>query len=80
MHDVSPLAGLLSVRGRLFVISGPSGVGKGTVISRLLGSHERSERLVRCTTATRVSISTTQAIRAGDLGKGESRTLSFLFV
>src|SRR5262245_45930619 len=48
----SLLAGLLSAGGRLLVISGPSGVGKGTVISRLLGSSERPDRLVRCITAT----------------------------
>lgn len=36
-------------RGRLFVVSGPSGVGKDTVLARL---HEMLPDVVRCVTAT----------------------------
>lgn len=39
-------------RGRLFVVSGPSGVGKGTVIKALLGSHSCPPSVVKCITAT----------------------------
>jgi guanylate kinase len=39
-------------RGRLFVVSGPSGVGKDTVLAQLLQSAECPDRLVRCITAT----------------------------
>jgi guanylate kinase len=44
--------GLLHERGRLFVISGPSGVGKGTVIAGLLKPENAPPGLIRCTTAT----------------------------
>ena len=37
-------------RGRLFVISGPSGVGKGTVISRLLADDPNTWKSVSATT------------------------------
>jgi guanylate kinase len=46
------LAGLLSKRGRLFVVSGPSGVGKDAVLSALLASVDCPPRLLRCITAT----------------------------
>src|ERR1051326_3091113 len=39
-------------RGRLFVVSGPSGVGKGTVIRALLRSDDSPPRLEKCITAT----------------------------
>src|SRR5436309_1678331 len=39
-------------RGRLFVVSGPSGVGKGTVIKALLDSERCPHCLVKCITAT----------------------------
>src|SRR5438034_830658 len=39
-------------RGRLFVVSGPSGVGKGTVIKALLESQSCPQRVVKCITAT----------------------------
>lgn len=37
-------------RGRLFVISGPSGVGKGTVIARLLESDPNTWKSISATT------------------------------
>ena len=37
-------------QGILLVISGPSGVGKGTVIKRLLAAHPEVRRSVSCTT------------------------------
>lgn len=46
------LGNLLPQRGRLFVVSGPSGVGKGTVIAQLLQIVPGPRRLVRCLTAT----------------------------
>jgi guanylate kinase len=46
------IAALLPKRGRLFVISGPSGVGKGTVIATMLRSPSAPPGVVRCTTAT----------------------------
>jgi guanylate kinase len=46
------LSGLLTKRGRLFVVSGPSGVGKDAVLSALLASVECPPGLVRCITAT----------------------------
>lgn len=61
MGDVVSLEGLIPEYGRLFVISGPSGVGKGTVISRLLSGADRPERLVRCITAT------TRMMRPGEM-------------
>ena len=45
-------------RGRLFVVSGPSGVGKDTVLARL---HSLMPDVVRCVTAT------TRAPRAGEI-------------
>ena len=45
-------------RGRLFVVSGPSGVGKDTVLTHL---HERMPEVVRCVTAT------TRARRVGEV-------------
>jgi len=47
-----PLEGLLSRRGRLFVVSGPSGVGKGTVIAGLQKREHPEAYLTRCVTAT----------------------------
>lgn len=55
------IEGLVSPRGRLVVISGPSGVGKGTVISSLLNSPSRPDGVVLCTTAT------TRSPRAGEV-------------
>lgn len=52
MSKKSIIDNLLPQRGRLFVVSGPSGVGKGTVISRLLQTVPGPRRLVRCLTAT----------------------------
>ena len=49
-HD--PLEGLLRTRGRLFVVSGPSGVGKGTVIAGLQKQEHPETYLARCITAT----------------------------
>jgi guanylate kinase len=43
---------LLPSRGRLFVISGPSGVGKGTVIAGMLRSPSVPPGVIKCTTAT----------------------------
>jgi guanylate kinase len=43
---------LLPHQGRLFVVSGPSGVGKGTVINRALASSDCPSRVRRCITAT----------------------------
>ena len=45
-------------RGRLFVVSGPSGVGKDTVLARL---HHLMPDVVRCVTVT------TRAPRAGEI-------------
>jgi len=51
--DVAALiASLRSPRGRVIVVSGPSGVGKGTVIEALLSAPDRPVRLRRCATAT----------------------------
>jgi len=47
-----PMAGLLPKRGRLFVVSGPSGVGKDAVLSALFASVECPPGLLRCITAT----------------------------
>ena len=44
-----PAAAVPVRRGRLFVVSGPSGVGKDTVLARL---HELVPDAVRCVTAT----------------------------
>lgn len=52
---------LLPDRGRLFVISGPSGVGKGTVIAAMLRSPTAPPGLIKCTTAT------TRAARPGEV-------------
>jgi guanylate kinase len=57
----NPYDGLLPSRGRLFVVSGPSGVGKGTVIAGLLAPLAAPSCLVRCTTAT------TRAPRPGEV-------------
>lgn len=43
---------LLPQQGRLLVISGPSGVGKDTVLERLLDPAQCPPNLVRCVTAT----------------------------
>src|SRR5689334_14702351 len=50
--QIEMIAALLPKRGRLFVISGPSGVGKGTVIATMLNSPTLPTGVVRCTTAT----------------------------
>src|SRR5687768_18540518 len=47
-----PLEGLLGRKGRLFVVSGPSGVGKGTVIAGLQKQEHLEAYLTRCITAT----------------------------
>lgn len=47
-----PLAGLVPRRGRLFVVSGPSGVGKDAVLSALFASVDCPPNLLRCVTAT----------------------------
>lgn len=39
-----------STKGKLVVISGPSGVGKGTIVSRLLQQNPRFALSVSCTT------------------------------
>ena len=36
----------------LFVVSGPSGTGKDTVVAKLLGSHPEIEKTVSATTRT----------------------------
>lgn len=36
----------------LFVVSGPSGTGKDTVVAKLLGSHPKIEKTVSATTRT----------------------------
>lgn len=59
---------LISSRGRLFVVSGPSGVGKGTVISSLLGSRACPAGIGKCITAT------TREPRPG-----ESHGINYLF-
>jgi len=46
------LDGLVTKRGRLFVVSGPSGVGKDAVLSALFASVECPPNLLRCITAT----------------------------
>lgn len=37
-------------KGRLFIVSGPSGVGKSTLINRFLGEDDRSTFSISCTT------------------------------
>jgi guanylate kinase len=51
---------LVPERGRLIVLSGPSGVGKGTVLKGLLHGPRAVPRALRCTTAT------TRAPRPGE--------------
>ncbi len=43
---------LMSKRGRLFVVSGPSGVGKDAVLNALFASADCPPDLLRCITAT----------------------------
>lgn len=50
--DADPLTELLPKRGRLFVVSGPSGVGKDAVLSALFASVDCPPNLLRCITAT----------------------------
>jgi len=52
---------LLPHRGRLFVVSGPSGVGKDAVLSAVFASPALPPDLVRCITAT------TRAPRLGEV-------------
>lgn len=40
-------------RGRLFVISGPSGVGKGSVVAGIIAADPQLERSISCTTRAR---------------------------
>src|SRR4051794_39326633 len=47
-----PLDSLVSKRGRLFVVSGPSGVGKDAVLNALFASADCPTDLLRCITAT----------------------------
>jgi guanylate kinase len=47
-----PLEALVPKRGRLFVVSGPSGVGKDSVLSALFASADCPPNLLRCITAT----------------------------
>lgn len=61
--------GLTAGRGRLFVVSGPSGVGKDAVLGALLASEARPAGIVRCVTAT------TRAPRQGEV---EGRDYRFL--
>ncbi|MCC6728103.1 MAG: guanylate kinase [Chthonomonadales bacterium] len=61
--------GLTAGRGRLFVVSGPSGVGKDAVLGALLASEARPTGIVRCVTAT------TRAPREGEV---EGRDYQFL--
>jgi guanylate kinase len=49
---VDPLTTLVPKRGRLFVVSGPSGVGKDVVLSALFASVDCPPNLLRCITAT----------------------------
>jgi guanylate kinase len=56
-----PLASLVPARGRLFVVSGPSGVGKDAVLAPLFAAETCPPRLRRCITAT------TRAPRPGEV-------------
>jgi len=47
-----PVEALVPKRGRLFVVSGPSGVGKDSVLSALFASGDCPPNLLRCITAT----------------------------
>ena len=56
-----PLSSLVHTRGRLFVVSGPSGVGKDAVLAPLFSAGTCPPRLRRCITAT------TRAPRTGEV-------------
>lgn len=47
-----PFHALLDPRGRLYVVSGPSGVGKDAVLAALLATDSCLDGVVRCVTAT----------------------------
>ncbi len=50
--DAESLNNLTSKKGRLFIVSGPSGVGKDAVLAALFNSRSHPKGLIRCVTAT----------------------------
>ena len=54
-NDIEPgdaAENITSKYGRLFVVSGPSGVGKGTVIKQAMSTPVGEKAIVKCVTAT----------------------------